>query len=121
MCRALGHIHTMGICHRDIKPQNLLVDTRTHQLKLCDFGSAKVQAHYCQCYAQPARDGGRERERGGMFVRMRLSAQHALLPALLIRLCTLLCLTQAGCRQQRRAAIREDLHRKQLLMLWGAG
>lgn len=42
MCRALHHIHTKGICHRDIKPQNLLVNTQTHQLKLCDFGSAKV-------------------------------------------------------------------------------
>jgi kinase len=41
MCRALAHIHKMGICHRDIKPQNLLVNTETHQLKLCDFGSAK--------------------------------------------------------------------------------
>ncbi|GBF91724.1 shaggy-related kinase epsilon [Raphidocelis subcapitata] len=42
MCRALGQIHKYGICHRDIKPQNLLVNTETHQLKLCDFGSAKV-------------------------------------------------------------------------------
>lgn len=42
MCRALAHIHRSGICHRDIKPQNLLVNTETHQLKLCDFGSAKV-------------------------------------------------------------------------------
>lgn len=42
MCRALGNIHHQGICHRDIKPQNLLVNTETHQLKLCDFGSAKV-------------------------------------------------------------------------------
>ena len=42
LCRALSHIHSMGICHRDIKPQNLLLDPRNHQLKLCDFGSAKA-------------------------------------------------------------------------------
>lgn len=42
LSRALSHIHALGICHRDIKPQNLLVDPRTQQLKLCDFGSAKA-------------------------------------------------------------------------------
>jgi serine/threonine protein kinase len=42
LSRALAHIHTLGICHRDIKPQNLLVHPQTQQLKLCDFGSAKA-------------------------------------------------------------------------------
>ncbi|CAN0233297.1 unnamed protein product, partial [Discosporangium mesarthrocarpum] len=42
LARALAHIHALGICHRDIKPQNLLLDPQTHILKLCDFGSAKV-------------------------------------------------------------------------------
>ncbi len=42
MLRSLAHIHRQGICHRDIKPQNLLVDVQTHALKLCDFGSAKI-------------------------------------------------------------------------------
>uniref|UniRef100_A0A8R1DIC7 Protein kinase domain-containing protein n=1 Tax=Caenorhabditis japonica TaxID=281687 RepID=A0A8R1DIC7_CAEJA len=39
--RALNYIHTIGICHRDIKPPNLLVDQELGILKLCDFGSAK--------------------------------------------------------------------------------
>jgi serine/threonine protein kinase len=35
----------MGVCHWDIMPQSLLVNTPTHQLKLCDFGSVKARAH----------------------------------------------------------------------------
>ncbi|XP_062144405.1 glycogen synthase kinase-3 homolog MsK-3-like [Alnus glutinosa] len=43
ICRALAYIHnSVGVCHRDVKPQNLLVNPHTHQVKLCDFGSAKA-------------------------------------------------------------------------------
>lgn len=38
LMRALAFIHSLGICHRDIKPQNLLIDPNTGVLKLCDFG-----------------------------------------------------------------------------------
>lgn len=40
--RSLAYIHQLGICHRDIKPQNLLLDPNSHVVKLCDFGSAKM-------------------------------------------------------------------------------
>jgi len=42
LLRSLGYIHELGICHRDIKPQNLLIDPETAVLKLCDWGSAKL-------------------------------------------------------------------------------
>ncbi|KAF5764828.1 putative protein-serine/threonine kinase CMGC-GSK family [Helianthus annuus] len=41
--RGLAYMHTVaGVCHRDLKPQNVLVDPLTHQVKICDFGSAKM-------------------------------------------------------------------------------
>lgn len=44
LCRAFGYIHSLDICHRDLKPHNLLVDPASNVLKLCDFGSAKKLA-----------------------------------------------------------------------------
>lgn len=42
LLRSLAYTHSVGICHRDIKPQNLLLNPSTGILKLCDFGSAKI-------------------------------------------------------------------------------
>jgi serine/threonine protein kinase len=39
--RSLAYIHGIGICHRDIKPQNVLVNPETFDLRMCDLGSAK--------------------------------------------------------------------------------
>ena len=51
---ALEAIHGMGYVHRDIKPDNMLMDTKGH-LKLADFGtcmkmdSVRVTVVCCSC------------------------------------------------------------------------
>jgi renal tumor antigen len=37
--KGISYCHSLKICHRDIKPQNILV--KDWELVLCDFGSAK--------------------------------------------------------------------------------
>lgn len=42
VCLGLAYAHHHGIIHRDIKPQNLLLDAERRRVKISDFGIAKV-------------------------------------------------------------------------------
>ncbi|CAK69016.1 unnamed protein product (macronuclear) [Paramecium tetraurelia] len=61
LLRSIAYISILGICHRDIKPHNVLVNPETNKLQLCDFGSAKRLiagepniAYICsRCYRAP--------------------------------------------------------------------
>ncbi len=43
MAQALAHAHSRGVVHRDLKPSNVLVDVTTAQIRLLDFGVARIE------------------------------------------------------------------------------
>lgn len=42
ICSAVQHAHERGVVHRDLKPQNVLIDTN-HRVKVIDFGIARSE------------------------------------------------------------------------------
>jgi glycogen synthase kinase 3 beta len=60
MLKGIGYLQSLGICHRDIKPQNILINPDDFTLKICDFGCAKHLikgepniAYICSRYFRP--------------------------------------------------------------------
>ena len=42
LCIGIAHLHRHGVMHRDLKPQNLLVDKARNILKIADLGLGRA-------------------------------------------------------------------------------
>jgi cyclin-dependent kinase len=55
LIKGLAHCHKHGVMHRDLKPQNLLVDDQTMTLKIADLGLGRAFSIPVKSYTHEVR------------------------------------------------------------------
>lgn len=53
LVRGLSHLHLHGIKHGDIKPENILIETKTHKIKVLDFEFASCEKYSSSVSGSP--------------------------------------------------------------------
>jgi len=46
LIHALAYLQTLKVCHRDLKPDNFLVDEKCENIFVIDFGESKEVINY---------------------------------------------------------------------------
>jgi len=44
VCKGINHCHKVGVLHADIKPDNIVMNNSTGEVKVCDFGLSELLA-----------------------------------------------------------------------------
>ncbi|MBY0309496.1 MAG: serine/threonine-protein kinase [Phycisphaerales bacterium] len=67
VAEAVGYAHQRGVIHRDLKPDNILIDSEG-QPRVVDFGLARADPGWSQGDGEGGPDGGRSVTQEGQFV-----------------------------------------------------
>jgi serine/threonine protein kinase len=79
LIKGLAHCHKHGVMHRDLKPQNLLVDDQSMTLKIADLGLGRAFSIPVKSYTHEVRARSQNTHQHVLSCKetMYCAAQHA--------------------------------------------